>query len=48
VVIEAQPDYLIAALEAMDEFRGAFEGYLREALGVSDQLREELRDALLE
>ena len=48
VVIEAQPDYLIAALEAMDEFRGAFEGYLREALGVSDRLRDELRDALLE
>ena len=48
VVIGAHPDFLLSALEAMDELCGSFEGYLREALGVSDDLRDELRAALLE
>ncbi|MDH3473503.1 MAG: tyrosine-protein phosphatase [Rhodospirillales bacterium] len=47
VALEAQPDYLLSALKAMDEFGGAFKGYLREALGVSDQLSDALREALL-
>ena len=48
IVISAHPDFLTAALEAMDELCGSFEGYLREALGVSDHLRDDLRGALLE
>ncbi len=48
VVIAANPDFLTAALEAMDQLCGSFEAYLREALGVSDDLRDELRGALLE
>ncbi len=48
VVIGAHPDFLTAALDAMDEICGSFEGYLRDALEVSDDLREELREALLE
>lgn len=48
VVIGANPDFLTAALEAMDRLCGSFEAYLREALGVGDDVRSELRAALLE
>ena len=37
--------YLDAAFAAMEERHGSIEAYLRDALGVTDELRERLRAA---
>ena len=47
-VLGAHADFLGAAFEAVDREFGSFEAYLREALGVTEERREGLRDALLE
>lgn len=46
-LLEAREHYLDAAFAAMDERWGSAEAYLREGLGVTDTLREQLRTALL-
>ncbi len=46
-LLEAREPYLDAAFAAMDERYGSTEAYLRDALGVTDALRERLRAALL-
>lgn len=47
-LLEARPEYLRASLDTMYERHGSTEGYLREALGVTDTVRARLREALLE
>ena len=46
-LLEAREHYLDAAFAAMDERWGSTDAYLREALGVTDELRAQLRTALL-
>lgn len=46
-LLEARPEYLQAALAAVREEFGDMETYLREALGVDDAARAELRGRLL-
>lgn len=46
-LLEAREPYLDAAFTAMEKRFGSIETYLREALGVTDELRERLRAALL-
>ena len=47
-LLEARAPYLEAAFATMEARYGSVEGYLREALGVSDERRERLRAAFLE
>lgn len=47
-MMAANPDYLLASYEAVDEAFGGFDRYLTEALGVTPQAREDLRALLLE
>ena len=47
-LFEARESYLGAAFSAIDETRGAADDYLRDALGVDDALRAQLRANLLE
>ena len=47
-LFEARESYLGAAFSAIDETRGAADAYLRDALGVDDSLRAQLRANLLE
>jgi protein-tyrosine phosphatase len=47
-LLEARPEYLEAAFAAATERYGSIEGYLRDGLGVTDELRDRLRTALLE
>lgn len=47
-VSAASPEYLSAALEAIDAGWGGEDRYLREALGLGDDEREQLRQRLLE
>jgi len=47
-LLEARPEYLRAALDAIAERWGSVDVYLREALGVTDAMRGRLRDTLLE
>jgi len=47
-LLEARPEYLEAAVEAMIQQSGSIEGYLREALGLTEDVRGSLRAALLE
>ena len=47
-LMEARPEYLEAAFEAMVHKYGSFEGYLHEGLGIDDATLERLRSALLE
>ena len=46
-LLEAREPYLDAAFRAMEERFGSVEAYLRDALGVTDALRNRLRAALL-
>ncbi len=46
-LLEARAPYLEAAFSAMERQHGSIEGYLRGALGVTDELRERLRAAFL-
>ena len=46
-LLEARAEYLEAAFDLMEARHGSLEGYLRDALGVSDELRARLRAALL-
>jgi protein-tyrosine phosphatase len=46
-LLEAREPYLDAAFRAMEEGWGSVEGYLRDALDVTDDLRTRLRTALL-
>ena len=47
-LLEARAPYLDAAFAAMEARHGSSEAYLREALGVTDALRDRLRAAFLE
>jgi protein-tyrosine phosphatase len=47
-LFEARDTYLGAAFSAIDETPGAAEGYLRDALGIDDAQRAQLRANLLE
>jgi protein-tyrosine phosphatase len=47
-MMAANPDYLLASYEAVDEAFGSFDRYLTDALGVTPKVREELRLMLLE
>ena len=47
-VTRAHPAYLAAVFALIDEHWGSTDGYLREALGVSDAMREQLQGLLLE
>lgn len=47
-VLGADEDFLGAAFEAVDQEFGSFEAYLRDALAVTEERREGLRNALLE
>ncbi len=47
-VLRADPDFLLAAFDAIEQRHGSFDGYLRDALGVTDRERDELCTALLE
>jgi protein-tyrosine phosphatase len=47
-VLFARPQYIDAALAAVEEKHGSVEGYLREALGVEDTALQEIRRRFLE
>jgi protein-tyrosine phosphatase len=47
-ILRADPDYLLCALDSIDERHGDLAGFLREELAVSDQELQRLRDTLLE
>jgi protein-tyrosine phosphatase len=47
-VLRSDPDFLLAAFEAIQRRHGSFEGYLRDALGLTDRERDALCTALLE
>ncbi len=47
-MMAANPDYLLASYEAVDEAFGSFDRYLTDALGVTPKVRDELRLMLLE
>jgi protein-tyrosine phosphatase len=47
-LLEAREPYLDAAFAAMEARHGSSEAYLREALGVTDELRDRLRAAFLQ
>ena len=47
-LMEALPEYLDAAEQAMDEQFGSMDNYLHEGLGLDEATIERLRDALLE
>lgn len=47
-LLEARAEYLEAAFDTMKHQYGSIDGYLREGLGVNDEIRTALRAALLE
>ncbi|MEV4482363.1 tyrosine-protein phosphatase [Micromonospora coxensis] len=47
-VLEVRPEYLDAAYDEVRRVHGSFEAYLRDGLGVTDEVRAALRDNLLE
>jgi protein-tyrosine phosphatase len=47
-LIDASPDYLLAALEQIEQDRGSVDTYLREDLGVSADAAATIRTSLLE
>jgi protein-tyrosine phosphatase len=47
-LFEARTAYLDAAFDEMERGWGGFDGYLAEALGVTPEVRERLRDTLLD
>ena len=48
VLWRVQPEFLLAAFEAVDADYGGVEGYLREGLGLREPERERLRELYLE
>jgi protein-tyrosine phosphatase len=48
ILLSANPRYLEAALDEIDRVYGSFDGYLSEALGVSESDRRWLVDLLTE
>ena len=47
-MMAANPDYLLATYEAVDEVFGSFERYLSDGLAISSATRDDLRRLLLE
>ena len=47
-MMAANPDYLMASFEAVDESFGSFDRYLSDAIGLTPKAREELRELLLD
>ncbi|GAA3760340.1 tyrosine-protein phosphatase [Micromonospora maritima] len=47
-LLEVRPEYLDAAYDEVRRVHGTFEAYLRDGLGVTDEVRARLRAALLE
>lgn len=47
-LFEARAEYLSAAFETIDETWGSVEVYLEEGLGLTPEIRERLRDRLLD
>ncbi|MEU5939827.1 tyrosine-protein phosphatase [Micromonospora sp. NPDC047548] len=47
-VLEVRPEYLDAAYEEVRRVHGSFDAYLRDGLGVTDEVRDALRDNLLD
>jgi protein-tyrosine phosphatase len=47
-ILHADPDYIAAALGAIDKLHGGIEGYLRDRLDVDAAALEQLRNSLLE
>ncbi|MEV0806779.1 tyrosine-protein phosphatase [Micromonospora sp. NPDC050200] len=47
-VLEVRPEYLDAAYDEVRRVHGSFDAYLRDGLGVTDEMRDALRDTLLE
>lgn len=47
-VLQVRPEYLDAAYGEVERMYGSFDGYLRDGLGVTDDIREALREELLE
>jgi protein-tyrosine phosphatase len=47
VLFAADPDYLHAALEQIDSEFGGLQSYLQRAVGLSEELRKRIEDALL-
>jgi protein-tyrosine phosphatase len=48
LLLSAQTHYLESALDEIDRAHGAFEDYLRDALGVDDAMRQRLLEVLTE
>ncbi|GAB3079772.1 tyrosine-protein phosphatase [Micromonospora schwarzwaldensis] len=46
-LLEVRPEYLDAAYDEVRRVHGSFEAYLRDGLGVTDEVRAELRAGLL-
>jgi protein-tyrosine phosphatase len=44
----AHPDYILAAFAQIEERDGSIDAFLRNTLGLSDELRDRLKDAMLE
>ena len=47
VLYRVQPEFLLAAYEAIDEDFGGMEAYLRDGLGLGEAQRNRLRDLYL-
>jgi protein-tyrosine phosphatase len=47
-VLKADPSYLHAALDAVEERHGTVAGYVHDALGITDEALFTLRQSLLE
>jgi protein tyrosine/serine phosphatase len=48
ILMGVEAEYLESAFRMMEERHGSTDGYLRDVLGVDDQLRGRLKDALVE
>lgn len=48
VLMGVEPEYLEAAFAAIEEKHGSIDGYLEEALGVDEAMKDRLRAALVE
>ena len=47
-LLRAAPEYLLAAFEEIETNEGSVDAYLRNQLGLTDEMRESLRNHLLE
>jgi protein-tyrosine phosphatase len=46
-ITQAHPDFMRSAFAVIDGYPGGEEGYIREALGVDEEMRERMRELLL-